>query len=146
MDIKNKVMFRLLLGFTLGLIIGIIMYLAFIPDGSPVDKKFLILQLIGSALLGVVGYGGAVVYDIESWSLGKATLIHYIASFTVFFIDNTILGWFPGKIILAAFFSFTAAYVLIWFIEYLGWKKQVRQMNQTLDAMLKTLDRRKDTE
>ena len=137
MDIRNKFMFRMLLGFTLGLIVGIIMFVLYMPDGTPFERTFFIFHLIGSGIMGLVGYGGAIVYDIESWSLGRATFTHYIVTFMTMFVISELLGWFSHDILFYVFLSFSAAYTMIWLIEYFVWKKQIRQMNDDLKVMLK---------
>ena len=141
MDIRDKCMFRLLLGFTLGLLLGIVMYVVSIPDGSVIDKPFLVCHLLGSGVVGLVGYGGAIVYDIESWSLGRATFTHYIVSFMTLFVISELLGWFSHDILFGAFVFFSAVYVLIWLTEYFVWKSQVRKMNKDLETMQKSFDK-----
>ena len=144
MDTRDKCMFRLLLGFTLGLLLGIVIYVLSIPDGTVIDKPFLVCHLLGSGIVGLVGYGGAIVYDIESWSLGRATFTHYIVSFMTLFVISELLGWFSHDILFGAFVFFSAVYVLIWLTEYFVWKAQVRKMNQDLESMQKKPDN--DTE
>ena len=67
MDLKTKFIIRALLGFSLGMIIGAIMYVLSVNDNEPVDKVFLLMQLFGSGIMGIVGNGGAIVYDFEDW-------------------------------------------------------------------------------
>ena len=144
MDIRDKCMFRLLLGFTLGLLLGIAMYVLFSPDGAVIDKVYLVCHLLGSGIVGLVGYGGAIVYDIESWSLGRATFTHYIISFMTLFVVSELLGWFSHDILFGMFIFFSAIYAIIWLTEYFIWKAQVRKMNQDLETMQKKPDN--DTE
>ncbi len=144
MNIKDKCMFRMLLGFTLGLLAGIVMYVLVIPDGTVINKPFLVCHLLGSGIVGLVGYGGAIVYDIENWSLGRATFTHYLVSFMTLFVISELLGWFSHDILLGMFIFFTAVYALIWLTEYYVWRSQVRKMNKDLEIMLKSHD--KETE
>ncbi|MCR5403940.1 MAG: DUF3021 domain-containing protein [Butyrivibrio sp.] len=137
-------MFRMLLGFTLGLLAGIVMYVLVIPDGTVINKPFLVCHLLGSGIVGLVGYGGAIVYDIENWSLGRATFTHYLVSFMTLFVISELLGWFSHDILLGMFIFFTAVYALIWLTEYYVWRSQVRKMNKDLEIMLKSHD--KETE
>lgn len=137
MDIRNKFMFRMLLGFTLGLIAGIVMFALCVPDGAPFDRSYFICHLTGSGIMGLVGYGGAIVYDIESWSLGRATFTHYIVSFMTMFVISELMGWFSHDILFYVFLVFSVVYAMIWMTEYLVWKKQIRQMNDELKVMLK---------
>ncbi len=140
MDIRDKCMFRMLLGFTLGLLLGIVMYVLSIPDGTVINKPYLVCHLLGSGAVGLVGYGGAIVYDIESWSLGRATFTHYIVSFMTMFVISELLGWFSHDILFGVFVFFSAVYALIWLTEYFVWKAQVRKMNKDLETMLKIRD------
>lgn len=55
-----------------------------------------IIQIVGSALLGVICNGGSVAYEIDSWGLTKATLIHYTVSLGVFILACKLLHWFPS--------------------------------------------------
>ena len=135
MDIRNKFMFRALLGFTLGLLVGMTTYILFTPAGAVIDKPYMTLHFIGSALMGLVGYGGAIVYDIEEWSLGKATFSHYLVTFITMLVISELLGWFAHDVLLVVFVMFTATYALIWLTEYLIWKKQIRDMNRDLETM-----------
>ncbi len=137
MDMKNKIMFRTLLGFTLGLIVGIIMYILYIPDGGTFHRTFFICHLVGSSIMGLVGYGGAIVYDIESWSLGRATFTHYIVTFMTMFVISEMLGWFSHDILFIVFLAFTIVYAIIWLTEHWVWKRQIRQMNEDLEIMLR---------
>ena len=57
MNIRDKCMFRMLLGFTLGLLLGIVMYVVSIPDGAVINKPYLVCHLLGSGAVGLVGYG-----------------------------------------------------------------------------------------
>ncbi len=136
MDLKHKIMWKMLLGFTLGLIVGIIMFVLCTPDGSIINKTFLVLHLMGSGILGIVGYGGSVVYDFEEWSLDKATFSHYFVTFITMLIISTVLGWFPDNTLFIVLIVFTLVYALIWLIQFLLWKNQIRKMNEDLKELL----------
>lgn len=135
MDMKSKIMFNALLGITLGMLVGLMTYVLLSPDGAVINKPYVVMHFIGSAVMGLVGYGGAVVYDIEEWSLGRATFSHYIVSLITMLVISELLGWFPHSVLLIVFVVFTVTYALIWLIQYLVWKKQIRQMNRDLKAM-----------
>lgn len=136
MDLKHKIMWKMLLGFTLGLIVGIIMFVLCTPDGSIINKNFLVMHLMGSGILGIVGYGGSVVYDFEEWSLDKATFSHYFVTFITMLIISTVLGWFPDNTLFIVLIVFTLVYALIWLIQFLLWKNQIRKMNEDLKELL----------
>lgn len=135
MDLKTKFIIRALLGFSLGMIIGAIMYVLNVNDNEPVDKVFLLMQLFGSGIMGIVGNGGAIVYDFEDWGLGRATFTHYIVTFFTMLSISEILGWFSHDILLIVVLLFSLAYLIIWGTEYFVWKKEIRQINRKLGLL-----------
>ncbi len=135
MDLKTKFIIRALLGFSLGVIIGAIMYVLSVNDNEPVDKVFLLMQLFGSGIMGIVGNGGAIVYDFEDWGLGRATFTHYIVTFFTMLSISEILGWFSHDILLIVVLAFSFVYLIIWGTEYFVWKKEIRQMNRQLGLL-----------
>jgi len=135
MDLKTKFIIRALLGFSLGMIIGAIMYVLNVNDNEPVDKVFLLMQLFGSGIMGIVGNGGAIVYDFEDWGLGRATFTHYIVTFFTMLSISEILGWFSHDILLIVVLAFSFVYLIIWGTEYFVWKKEIRQINRQLGLL-----------
>ena len=135
MDLKTKFIIRALLGFSLGMILGAIMYVLMVSDNEPVDKVFLLMQLFGSGIMGIVGNGGAIVYDFEDWGLGRATFTHYIVTFFTMLSISEILGWFSHDILLIVFLAFSFVYLIIWGTECFVWKKEIRQMNRQLGLL-----------
>ncbi len=136
MNIKNKAIFLSMLGFSIGLLIGAVTYVTFAPDGEMLNRGALMAQLIGSGIYGAIAMGGSVVYEIESWSLLRATVTHYVTTFASFFVVNFLLKWFDGLTVLIAFLFFTAAYFIIWIIQYTSWKRQIKRINQELSEMI----------
>jgi hypothetical protein len=135
MDLKTKFIIRALLGFSLGVILGAIMYVLSVNDNEPVDKVYLLMQLFGSGIMGIVGNGGAIVYDFEDWGLGRATFTHYIVTFFTMLSISEILGWFSHDILLIVVLAFSFVYLIIWGTEYFVWKKEIRQMNRQLGLL-----------
>lgn len=135
MNIKTKFIIRALVGFSLGISIGAITYVIFTSETEPLNKRFLLMQLFGSGIYGAIANGGAIVYDFESWSLGRATLTHYLVTFVSMFITSKILGWFPHGILLWLFLAFSIAYLAIWLTEYYLWKKEIAKINGQLELV-----------
>ena len=132
MDLKNKFLFKTLLGFTIGLMITATINSFLIPNDELADGIMLFLQFIGSGLFGAIAMGGSIVYEFESWSIARATITHYLATFISFVIVNRLLGWFGQDVILIAIIILSIGYLMIWLTEYLIWKKQVRELNKYL--------------
>ncbi len=92
------------------------------------------LYVLYCCLFGAAAMGGQVVYEIEDWGLTRATLTHFAITLGGFCLLWYLLGLFrPGDlvfwIILA---SYVAAYFIIWLIQFLSYKRQIRQMNKEL--------------
>lgn len=136
-EVKTKMIILSLLGAVIGLLIPPLIHLfggysmEWITDG-----RLFFLQVIGSGLFGALSMGGSAVYDIESWGLLKATLIHYFVTLGAFILASFLLQWFSLDVILYAVAAFTVIYFIIWIIQYSIYKKEVKKMNRDLQEML----------
>ena len=146
MDIRLKFIFNTLLGLSLGLLIGAFTTAFLATDVQLSSRIWIIFQFLGSGLMGVVGMGGTIVYDLEDWSLLKATLVHYICSFATMFALSELLGWYDHSTLWIVFIMFSIAYLLIWTMNYLNWKVQIRQLNKNLEIMQSLPDQAEDSE
>ena len=118
-----------LAGFVLGVAVGICLMLI----GSSSFLTAFPHILLGS-VYGAVAMGGSVVYGIENWSIARATATHFLLVFVLFVLLAVWMGWLRLKdpvfwIVLAAM---AVAYVLIWLIQYLSYRKKVRKINEDL--------------
>ncbi len=96
----------------------------------------IILQTILSGLLGFVCIGGILFYDIESWSLLKATIVHSVSILISFIVVFTTLQWVPFTLVSCLVIAtiVLVVFALIWVIMYFLWKKEVEKMNEDLKA------------
>lgn len=137
-ELKIKFIIKSLAGCLAGMLIPcIICVCGGYPDEVMLSRWGFVAQFIGSGILGTVGLGGSVVYDIESWGLRKATFIHYLATISVFSICSLALGWFTGSMLLISIIPYSLVYFIIWMVEYIAWKREVRAMNLELETLLK---------
>lgn len=125
-----------MIGFSMGMLIGAVMYVVFASPDRIADGGGLLAQLIGSGLYGAIAMGGVISYDIESWSLVRATLTHYILTFASFIAAALLLGWFDGIGLLIAFLAFSGAFFIIWIIMYILSRREVRKINEELSEMI----------
>ncbi len=146
---KRKIIIRLILGFIVGAIMGnLITLLVNLGYGEAVSvvsphqvealghSLAIVLQTILSGLLGVVCIGGISFYDIESWSLLKATIAHSVPILIGFILVFTILQWVPFTFVNCLIIAVIVivVYAIIWLIMYLMWKNEVKKMNEDLKA------------
>lgn len=133
MELRNKFIINALIGFIIGIFIGLAFW--FIGDGE-MDQQQIILQLVMSGILGMISMGVMTVYDIESWGLTRATIVHYSTWLVTFLAISIPMGWYePWYVLVIAVVILTIIYALIWMGFYLHWKKTIRQMNRQLDEI-----------
>ena len=158
MDLKNKFILKFAIGFSFGIlictIITSVITTASINDGNTYfcDPTFssmfsneivaFIIQMIVSGLLGAICMGGTVVYEIEEWSVLKATATHFLIANGMFILTATFLKWwsindwvsnliFIGIILLM--------YILIWLIQYVIYKIEVKKIKRDIKEFRKKI-------
>lgn len=140
----NRFLIKALLGALMGLAICITIYgFGGYDDVIIINKPFVIAQFIGSAVLGIIGMGGSVVYEVEKWSLTKVTMIHYILVVIAFVCCCIFLKWFKSEVLPIVLIIFTIVYFMIWLINYFISKNEIRKINKGLE-ILKQKDKKGD--
>lgn len=130
----NSFIFRALIGALMGIAICLILYGFGLYDEIIIDDKpFVIMQFVGSALNGIICMGSTIVYDIDNLGLSKVTLLHYVITLVSFLCFNFLLGWFSEFNIILILVVFTVAYFIIWLVNYLIYKREIRRMNKDLE-------------
>lgn len=134
----NSFIFRALIGALMGIAICLILYGFGSYDEIIIDDKpFVIMQFVGSAFNGIICMGSTIVYDIDNLGLSKVTLLHYVITLVSFFSFNFLLGWFSEFNIILILAVFTVAYFIIWLVNYLIYKREIRRMNIELEDIKK---------
>ena len=126
----KKAMLLGLIGYIAGCIIG----LCFALQNESFTLASALPQILLGGIPGAIAMGTAVIYDIEEWSLLRATVTHFLIVMGALLLACFVLKWFepwstPFWIMLAAEL---VGYVIVWLIMYLGYKKQVRKLNKLL--------------
>ncbi|MCR4787452.1 MAG: DUF3021 domain-containing protein [Lachnospiraceae bacterium] len=134
-EIKTKILIKSMLGALMSVGICLVLYVFGSYDNIIFDRPAMIAQILGSMLMGALCMGGSVAYEIDSWSLGKATLVHYVATIGAFICASSLLHWFDGVVLLIAIICCTVGYFFIWLINFLLWRKQIRRINSDLAEM-----------
>ena len=143
---KKKLMIRAAVGFLFGIAamylvpslinrtpIGRLIYtdelLTF--AGSPEAAVALTILVMG--LFGSLCLGGTLFYEIENWSLAKATAAHYLSISLGYLIPNWVLCWnMPLKLFLVIEVFMTVGFFLVWLTMYLYYRRRVRKLNDLL--------------
>ena len=151
---KKKLILHISIGFIIGALVGILIpmisSLASTGDFSEFMEYALltakigkagaiIVQLIISGLFGCVCVGGMLLYEIDKWSLAKATVVHFVSISACFVGVSLILHWFPLRFAYYAISvgAMTVGFFIIWLCMFLAWKKEVKMMNEELNEYKK---------
>ena len=149
---KKKIVLRSLLGFPIGIAVGylITIFISLVwADGyySPCMPELIsavgneinavILQTVLCGVLGT-GFGaGSVIWEMDDWSIVKQTGIYFlivsvimlpIAYFT-YWMEHSVVGF------LLYFAVFLLIFVVVWIVQFMIGKHNVRRMNEKLSQI-----------
>ncbi len=136
-NLKTGLTIKILIGCLVGGFICVMLYAFGAYDNIIMDKPAVIAQILGSMIFGAICMGTQIVYDIESWGIRKSTTIHYLICIIAFIFASSILKWFRADIMWMVLIIFTISYVFIWLIYSAIYKREVREMNNDLEKMLR---------
>ena len=146
---KKKIIIRSLFGFPMGIAIGyfitILLSLA-LANGyySPCAPELIsamgneinavILQTVLCGILGTGFAASSVIWEIESWSVVKRTGIYFLAICAVMLPTAYFMYWMERSIagFLSYFGIFALIFLLIWVIQYMLGRRDVKKMNENL--------------
>ena len=126
----KKAILLALLGYLAGCIIGLCFALR--------NETFVIGEALPKILLGgipgAIAMGSVVVYDIEKWSLARATATHFLITMGAILLACFVLKWFkPWSLSFWLMLSIeVVGYFIIWLVIYLHYKAQIRELNELL--------------
>ncbi len=130
MELKNRFLIYSLIGALLGIIVGIITWM--INAGNPEGRSF-VLHIIMSGLHGLIPYGAAAVYSIESWGLTKSTIVHATITLATILAIELPMKWFQWNREFAIMMViYVIIYTIIWICNNLYWKHTIRKINDEL--------------
>lgn len=103
------------------------------PENFSIDGGTILYIFLGG-LLGLVNMGTTVVYDFESWSIAKCTLVHFVVCITSFYMFSFYIDWFKfgDTMFFIVTAAFIVAYLIIWLVNYLSYKRTVKRLNKEL--------------
>lgn len=92
-----------------------------------------ILQYFLSGVLGLLFMISNLIWDKESWSLLKKTLVHLVTSLSFFLIIAYINRWMSFEFIFGFILVYLIIYFIIWILIYFYIKNKIKQMNLELN-------------
>ena len=93
-----------------------------------------ILQLIASAILGAAFGGASIIWEIDSFSLAKQSLLYFLISCIAMFPIAYLTHWMEHSLkgILQYVGIFVFIFLLVWLIQYLLWYRKIKRLNAQL--------------
>ena len=135
-------------GFFIGMAVGIlIVVIQSLLSGGAIVFSGCLLELGGSqagalaleaffsGLHGAICMAGVVLYDLESWSMTRVVITHYLIIMASFLSIGGFLGWIsltPASIAISALLM-AAGYFIVWIIMYIRYSSEVNVLNEILN-------------
>lgn len=146
---KKKVVLRGILGFPIGVAIGYVItiiisliwangyYSPCVPELAIImgsEIKAVSLQALLSGILGMVFAAISVIWEMENWSLVKQTGIYFIISSLIMLPIAYFTHWMNHSLkgVLSYFGIFILIFAIIWIVQYIIARRNVKKMNETL--------------
>jgi hypothetical protein len=112
-------------------------YYAAVPaliQSSKSEISAVILQFMLSGVLGTVFSVGSIIWQIDSWSILKQTVVHFLITTTAMLSIAYACHWMEHSIsgFLSYLLIFAAIYIVIGLFQYNFWKKRINEINSKL--------------
>lgn len=147
----RKALLRGILGFPFGIFLSVTItmlismildtgeYVAVVPELIDIthnEVNAFILQYILSGLLGFAFAAGSAVFEVENWSITKQTMIHFFISSIAMLPIAYACRWMDDsfKGIVSYILIFVLIYVIAWFVQFIVWKKKIKEINTKLQS------------
>ncbi|HHU53601.1 MAG TPA: DUF3021 domain-containing protein [Clostridiaceae bacterium] len=102
----------------------------------------IIVQTILGGIFGMIALGGTCFFDIEKWSLLRASMAHCALILVTYIVIGLLLHWFSFHIIPILIMTgiIIFVYALIWLIMYAVWKREIKELNRLAEEYKKDTD------
>ena len=152
---KKKIFYRALIGFPIGISIGnLIMilislgwangyYSPCVPDLITAMGNEINAVIIQTVLCGLLGSGfsvSSVIWEIEDWSIVKQTGIYFLIISVIMLPIAYFMYWMEHSVtgFLSYFVIFILIFAVIWIVQFIIGKKNIKRMNEKLSETRKT--------
>lgn len=123
---------RGVIGLALGLLaeIGILCLLS--PGTFAEGAGRLAVCLFTGSLYGAIAVGASVAYDVDRWSVTRATLAHLCVTLGGMYVLGLVQGWLRPTLIgfVVPTLGCVGVYILIWLVLWLSYRDKIRRMNR----------------
>ncbi len=145
----KKALFRGFLFFPTGIFISVTItmiislikgqgeYLPVVPaliEAAGSEMNAFVLQYILSGTIGFVFAAASAIFEVESWSFTKQTVLHFLTISCSFITIAYICYWMERTVrgVVSYIVIFVIIYLIIWVIQYSFLKNRIKQINEKL--------------
>lgn len=113
-------------------LVYLILYFCNVVEDINAVEMFLII--VSTYILAFVAAGASVVYNVERFSIMKATVIHYVVLYLAYIMCYLINGWVKDNLMSILIFTiiFIVSYFTIWLCAYFSIKTVSKRLNEKL--------------
>lgn len=146
---RKKIVLRSILGFPLGLAMGYLItivisciwaggyYSPCVPELIAVMGNEINAVLLQALLCGILGSGfgaASVIWDMEDWGIVKQTGIYFLIVSVIMMPIAYITHWMEHSLkgVLSYFGVFLIIFIIIWIVQYMIARENVKELNETL--------------
>lgn len=152
---KKKIFYRALIGFPIGISIGSLImilislgwangyYSPCVPDLITAMGNEINAVIIQTVLCGLLGSGfsvSSVIWEIEDWSIVKQTGIYFLIISVIMLPIAYFMYWMEHSVtgFLSYFGIFILIFAVIWIVQFIIGKKNIKRMNEKLSETRNT--------
>lgn len=108
--------------------------LMFFEINPPVSMIW--LYMLAGLVLGIYFGLASFIFEVETWSPLKKTIVHFTTSIICYFIIALTVGWVPFRIgpIIITTIAFAFVYVIYWFGYWSYYKRVETELNKDLQS------------
>ena len=145
----KEIIKRALMGFMIGVFVGETILIfesliggngsfypvsAYLSANTRTEIGAVIFQYIITGILGLTFSTGSIIFELDSWSLLKQTVVHFVESSVIMYLAGLFCGWFPHNAMstIIWFVMFIVIYIIFWVSFYSYFKKKTREINESL--------------
>lgn len=142
----KKLIKRSLFGFPAGIFISYVItilisafwgqghYLAVTPElieKTGNEMNAVLLQAVFSGVLGAGFAMASVIWEMEAWSIVKQTSVYFVIISAILLPIAYFLNWMQHTAagFITYFGIFVGVFLVIWLLQYFGWKAKVNKLN-----------------
>lgn len=98
------------------------------------EIRAVVLQTVLCGFIGSAFAASSIIWEIENWSIAKQTGVYFLFTAIVMMPIAYFTNWMGHSLtgFLVYFGIFAALFIIMWFAQYLVWKRKIQKLNEKL--------------